>query len=88
MRRKENFILKNIGNENILIPTGNEVVNLNGIIVLNKTAHFLWEKLSEEITKEELAEELSANYEIDKETAIDHVEMFIKELSSKKMLVV
>ena len=86
MKRKENYILKNIGNENILIPTGNEVVNLNGILVLNKTACFLWEKLEEDTTKEELVKALSAKYEIDTESAIEHVEAFINELISKEMI--
>ena len=86
MRRKENFILKNIGSENILIPTGNEVVNLNGILVLNKTACFLWEKLAEETTEEKLAAALTENFEIDKDSALEHVNMFISELLSKKMI--
>lgn len=86
MKRKENFILRNIGNEHILVPTGAEVVNLNGILVLNETAVYLWEQLSVEKSSEQLINALMDKYEIDKETALNDLNVFVKELTEKGIL--
>ena len=51
MLRKTEYVLKNLGNEHILVPTGGEVTNLNGILVLNDTALFIWKMLENEITE-------------------------------------
>lgn len=86
MKRKENYILQKIGDEHIIVPISTEVTNLNGILVLNKTAVFIWEELKEEKTREELVKSLEIKYEIDKDTASKDVDDFIKELFSKSMI--
>ena len=55
MLRKTEYVLKNLGNEHILVPTGGEVTNLNGILVLNDTALFIWKMLENEIDEKDLS---------------------------------
>lgn len=86
MKQKENYILQKIGDEYIIVPTSDEVTNLNGILVLNKTAVFLWEELKEDKTREELIQSITLKYGIKPETAATDVDTFILELQNKSMI--
>lgn len=86
MRRKNNYVIKNIGNENILVPIGKEVLNLNGILVLNDTARFIWDRLEKENSAEELIKSVINEYDIDIKTAEKEVEIFIEELKSRGLV--
>ena len=37
MKRKDDFILQNVGGENLLVPLGAQVMDLNGLVTLNGT---------------------------------------------------
>lgn len=87
MIRKKEFVLQNLGNEYILVPTGGEVTNLNGILVLNETALFIWKMLENEIDEKDLVAAVAKEYNVDEDRAAKDVEEFLKELSSKKMLI-
>ena len=45
MKRKDDFILQNVGGENLLVPLG-EVMDLNGLVTLNGTGACVWEHLA------------------------------------------
>ena len=87
MTRKDGYILRTIAGSNVLVPIGNEIANFNGVISLNDSAKFLWENLKEDITTEELTDNIIKEYEIDRELADKDVNEFIKILSENKMLV-
>jgi len=54
MKQKDHFILQNVGGEYLLVPVGQRVVDLNGIITLNPTGHLVWKLLAEHRSMEEL----------------------------------
>ncbi|MBC7327390.1 PqqD family protein [bacterium] len=80
MRRKVNFLLRKVGDLNILVPIGQEVLDLNAVITLNETGAYLWELLEEERSAEELAIALSEEFDVDIAQARIDVENFLKEL--------
>lgn len=81
MRRKETFLLETIGDGNVLVPLGAQVVDLNGVVVLNTTARYIWEMLAEDRSAEELAAAIVDKFDIDLETARADVEMFAVEIA-------
>lgn len=87
MKRKEGYILRKLAGEDILIPVGEEIANFNGIIKLNETAKFLWEKLKNDCTKELLIDSLIKEYSIENYIAETDVTDFLKEIANKNMLV-
>ena len=87
MIRKKEFVLQNLGNEHILVPTGSEVTNLNGILVLNETALFIWKMLENEINEKDLSDAVAKDYNVENEQAVTDVKEFLEELSSKNMLI-
>lgn len=80
MKRNENFLLRKVGEANILVPLGQKVVNLQGVITLNETGAFIWELLKEERTLDELAEALVEEFDVDFDQAKKDVEEFLKQL--------
>lgn len=87
MKIKDGFILRQVAGNYIVVAIGDEAVNFNAMITLNDTGAFLWEKLQNETTKEELLNILLGEYDIDKETATKDLEDFIKQLEDGKLLV-
>lgn len=64
MRRKEDFILRQIADEYLLIPTGAATAKLSGMITLSETSAFVWEQLSQERTVAQLVRAVRDTYEV------------------------
>lgn len=80
MKRNENFIIKEMAGNWILVPFGKYALDFNGVINLNETAKFLWENSAEEIDAEKLKTALIKEYSVDEETAEKAVNLFIEQL--------
>jgi hypothetical protein len=78
MKIKDGFILRNIAGNYVVVPVGAENIDFNGMISLNQSGAFLFEKLQQEITKEELIQEVLSVYDVSEEQAKQDVEMFIQ----------
>ena len=80
MKIKEGFVLRKIAGSNIVIPVGAVSVDFNGMITMNDSATFLWEKLSAGADEDALVAALLAEYEVDEETARRCVKEYIGKL--------
>ena len=77
MKIKENFVLRNIADEYIVMPTGSSIADFDGAVVLNEVSAFIFEKLCNPLSKEDLVVALLDEYEVDKETAAEDVDNLI-----------
>lgn len=76
MRLKEGFRLRNLCREYIVVAEGLQQVNFNKMIALNATAAYLWQNVEgKEFTVQDLADLLTAEYEVDAETALKDSEL-------------
>ena len=55
--------------EKILMPVGDNITKFNGTVLLNAVSAFVWEKLQEPVSKEELLQVVLDRFEVDAETA-------------------
>ena len=69
MQIKENFILRNIGNEHMVMPTGENIAKFGGAVVLSDTAAFIFEQLKQPTSREDLLTLLLSEFDVDAETA-------------------
>ena len=70
MKIKEGFVLRKIGNKDVVIGEGLDQINFNKIIALNSSAAKLWEALSDkDFTEVDAIDFLEKHYEIDHATA-------------------
>lgn len=59
----ENFLLREVADEYLLIPTGESTSSINGMISLNETFYFIWQQFQQPHTIYEVV--LSAKEEYD-----------------------
>ena len=59
----ENFLLREVAGEYLLIPTGDSVSSINGMISLNETFYFIWQQFQQPHTIYEVV--LSAKEQYD-----------------------
>ena len=80
MKIKDELILREVAGETIVIPTG-ETLDLNMMITLNDSGKLLWQCLEKGAEQEDLEAALLAEYDVDPQTAKEHVALFIKKLN-------
>lgn len=85
MQLKEGFILRTVAGENVVVPSG-EALNLNMMITLNETGKLLWEQLEKGAEQDTLVKALRAEYDVDEQTAVEHVKTFVGKLSENGFL--
>ena len=85
MKLKDGFVLRKVGGDNIVVPTG-DTLDLNMMVTLNETGRFLWEKLEKGAEAEELVAALLEEYEVEEETAKSHVAAFVEKLNGNGFL--
>ena len=85
MKLKEGFLLREIAGEIVVLPTGNDL-DLNMMITLNDTGKFIWERLQNEITREELIAAILAEYDVQEPVAAAAVDGFIARLKENAFL--
>ena len=87
MKVSDQFILRTIADENLLIPTGEAAIHVKGLISLTESGVLLYNKLKNGATKEELVTALTEEYEVTAEEASEDTEAFLNQLRQLKMLV-
>lgn len=78
MRTKKGFMLRTVANRNIVISIGKASLEFNGLITLNETGAFIWKKLSNGCTYDELLNAVLDEYEVDEATAKQGIDDFLK----------
>ncbi len=86
MKIKEGFILKPVADSFIIVPVGNEFVDLNAMITVNETGAFLWELLSDEVSEETLVEKMAKEYNAPVDVIKEDVRAFLETLRKNNML--
>ena len=77
MRPKEGFLLRELDGTAIVVATGAALGEFSGLITLNATGTFLWKRLEQGATEEELVAALLGEYEIGEEIARRDVKAFL-----------
>lgn len=86
MKTNENYILREIDGENILIPIGEASEHLNGMIHLTPTAAFIWKEVDNSNCVEEIIQKLMGKYDVTEEIARKDVYGFLTELYKRSMV--
>ena len=86
MKIKEDYVLREVAGQNIVVPIGSEAVNFNGIITLNNSAKKLYKQLQVESTFDECVNLLLDAYEVTLEQATKDVKTFLEILKENNLL--
>lgn len=69
MEFKQEFVLKKMMGDTLLVPLVNENSNFNGVITLNDTAAFIVSKLKELDSVDDVVKSITDEYDVDSEYA-------------------
>ena len=86
MKIKDGFMLRKVGGQNVVVAVGKASRDFNGIIRLNDTGRFLWEKLANDMTEEQLLAALTAEYSVDPAQAKADIAEFLSTLKKAALL--
>lgn len=86
MKAKQGFVLRNVVDEYILMPTGDNIGRFNGTVLLNEVSAFVWEKLQNSISKADLLQAILDEYEVEKSIAAADLEALLKTLKDYNVI--
>lgn len=87
MRVKDDFILRQIAGESLLIPVGETALSVKGLIALSESGCLLFERLRQDCCREDLVRLLTDTYEVSEQTAGEDVDSFLEKMKLLRMLV-
>lgn len=69
LKARGDLILRNLAGEYVLLPRGAAIREFHGTMVMNELSAFIWNRLREPATRDELLAAVLAEYDIDEATA-------------------
>ena len=85
-RARENYELRTISGEHMLIPTGGEDFAPGTLLLLNETGAFLWERLREPQSPAELLTAARAEFEDPEGGMESSIREFLAQMTEKNLL--
>ena len=87
MQINRDFTIQKVGGAWIAVPVGETSKHFHGMVRLNETGAFLWEKMAErDCSEEELVEALLGEYDVAKEIAAGDVHRVVELLRENGIL--
>ena len=83
MTIKKQLVKRNIAGDVILVPVGDSSLTLKGLITLNETAEFIWDRLADTA---ELAAAMCEEYDIDAATAKNDVDEILAQFRELEII--
>lgn len=86
LKLDKEYVLRQIGDDYVIVPVGKAALDFNGMITVNETGAFLWEQLVKGTSKEGLLETLMETYEVIQEEAERDIDEFLDVLYKNNIL--
>ena len=86
MKTKKGFMLRSVAGRHVVVAIGKASVEFNGLITLNDTGAYIWEKLAKGITYDALLSDMLADYEVDEATARAGIDSFLETARSADLI--
>lgn len=80
MKRNPDFLLREVADTYVVVPVGEAASTFSGMITLNATGAWIWERLETEQTVATLTAALVENYEVEADRAREDVLAFVDRL--------
>ena len=84
--RNNDFVMREIVGESFLIPIGDIAREFNGMITLNNMSAFIWKKVENACTVDDLVKAIMEIYEAEESQVKVDVQEFIARMKQMKML--
>ena len=82
MKINEGYELRQVGDEYVVITVGDAAEKFNGMIKLNPSGAFIWNRIKEGIDPEQLVDAVAAEYGVERDIAKKDVDLFLDSLKT------
>ncbi len=82
IKASNDYVLRNIVDEYILLPVGEKQKEFQGAIRINEISAFVWKIISEETKFDVILNQILSEYEIDKQTAENDLKQLINQFAA------
>lgn len=81
MKAKKGFNLRNVCGEQLIVAEGKENIDFSNIVSMNETSAYLWKNIQgkESFSEKDLVKLITAEYEVDQNTAQRDCRSLIKQ---------
>ena len=86
MNRNPEFVSRQVADRFVIVPVGTAAEKFSGMITINATGKFLWERLEKGAELQELVKALCAEFEVEEDRAKAGVSAFVENLKSHGFL--
>ena len=86
MKAKPGFVLRNVMDEHILMPTGDNVGVFKGAVLLNNVAAMVWEKLQNPVSREDLLRAVLDRFDVEEAVASADLDRLLRDMKEKGMI--
>lgn len=80
MKKCEEFIIREIAGDYVMMPVGETALKFNGLIMANAVSAFIWEKIEDVDTVEELAKLITDEFEVTYEEAFEDCNILTQQM--------
>lgn len=80
LKAKSGFELKHVVGEYMLMPTGDNIGRFNGTVVLNEVSAFIWEKLQNPMSRDDLLTAILDKYNVEERNAAKDLDALLEKL--------
>lgn len=86
MKLNENYILKTVAGMPVVVPVGDAVNNIRGMITLNGPAEVIWKALEEGKGYDEIIDKIKSEYDAPEDVIKADTDAFLEKLKNYKIL--
>lgn len=86
MKLNENYILKTVAGMPVVVPVGDAVNNIRGMITLNGPAEIIWKALESGKSYDEIVAQIKAEYDSEEDIIKADLDAFLEKLKNYKIL--
>lgn len=80
MKLNENYILKTVAGTPVVVPVGDAVEKIHGMITLNGPAEIIWKALENGKDYEEIVREIKSEYDAEESVIRADLDAFLEKL--------
>ena len=86
MKIKEGFVLRNVVDEFIVMPTGDNIAKFEGAVVLNEVSAFIFKQLENPVSRDDLLTAMLNEYDVDEATAAVDLDALLEKFAEMGVL--
>lgn len=86
MKLNENYVLKTVAGTPVVVPVGDAVKNIKGMITLNGPAEVIWKSLEQGKSFEEIIAVLKSEYDAPEDVLRNDLTAFLDKLEGYNIL--